>query len=115
MLKQKINGLMPLTIAASGSSADMAALQAVLAGEVESYESKGNGGTAMPTIPNPLNRKSFIVGAKTPTGRISCYLNIPHVKVSAHYNEIIAGIVGTFDAGYDSTVKAGYCTMKFDA
>lgn len=115
MLKQRIKGLNPLTISVKSSEADQTALQGILAGEVEVYDLKAEGGTAMPTMPEILNRKNFIVGANTPTGRITTYLQIPHVKVSADYNSISSSIIGKFNASYDSSVKADFCNMKFDA
>ncbi|MCZ6104703.1 hypothetical protein [Campylobacter ureolyticus] len=115
MLKQRIQGLQVKTVSVKGSKADTGKLQALLAGEVEVYELKGEGGTALPTLPANLNRKTFTVGAKTPTGRRSCYLQIPHVKASANYTTIPATVIGKFDADYDSGIKADFCNMKFDA
>ena len=104
MLKQRIQGLQVKTVSVKGSKADTGKLQALLAGEVEVYELKGEGGTALPVLPANLNRKTFTVGAKTPTGRRSCY-----------FTTIPATVIGKFDADYDSGIKADFCNMKFDA
>ena len=90
MLKQRIQGLPPKTIDYQASTADMDALKNLLAGEIEIYEEKASGGgTAMPQLPAKLNAKSFVVGARTPQGRISCLLSVPHMKETSDYNKVI--------------------------
>ncbi|MDO5650332.1 MAG: hypothetical protein Q4G11_06980 [Gallicola sp.] len=115
MLKQRIKNYNPLTVDVTGSDGDIVALQGIMAGEVERYDLKAQGGTEMKAMPAVLNRKNLVVGAKTATGRISCYLALPHVKASSTYPQISASIIGQFDASYESAVKADYANMKFDA
>lgn len=114
MLKQRIQGLMANTVSLVASGSDETKLAGLMAGEVETYTLKGEGGTPMPVLPAELNRKNFVVSSDTPTGRRSCYLQIPHVKQTSTYNDIATSVIGQFDADYDSGVKASKCKMKFD-
>ncbi|ASM35017.1 Uncharacterised protein [Campylobacter sputorum subsp. bubulus] len=67
MLKQRINGLTPLTVSIVASDGDYAKIAGVMAGEVETFKHIGDGGTASAT-PDRLNRKVFIVGKKESSG-----------------------------------------------
>ncbi|WP_170000597.1 hypothetical protein [Campylobacter sp. RM9328] len=113
MLKQHITGLQSRTLDFKEGS-DETALASLLAGRIETYELKSSGGVAMNTTPAVLNRKNFIVGKDTPTGRLSAMIQVPHVKESFFFNELIAAVKGKFDATYTSEVKCDYVKLKFD-
>ncbi|MDY6119714.1 MAG: hypothetical protein SPI03_00010 [Campylobacter sputorum] len=53
MLKQRINGLTPLTVSIVASDGDYAKIAGVMAGEVETFKHIGDGGSASAT-PDPL-------------------------------------------------------------
>ena len=113
MLRQQIDGLFSKSLVFSAGS-DESALLPLLAGKIETYSSYHEGGTAVTTTPNPLNRKSIIVGAKTPTGRISTMITIPHVKQSYMYQDFVADFKNNLNASFDDTTKCDYVTLKFD-
>lgn len=115
MLKQKIKGLNTLTVAVTGSNSDIEKLIPLLAGEVTKYKSVGSGGSVLAIIPNPLNKKVFVVGSQSPNGRISGMLTIPHVKTSSEYPELVADIKGKFDSAFNSDIKCEYAKLRFDA
>lgn len=114
MLKQRITSLRPLTISAEATEADLTDLKGLLAGEIESFENKGQGGTTA-VLPETLNKKVFIVGAKSAEGRISTQVTIPHVKESRHYTEVSTDIIGKFFANYEVATKSDYAKLRFDA
>nr|DAI10150.1 MAG TPA: hypothetical protein [Caudoviricetes sp.] len=113
MLRQQIDGLYSKSLVFSTGS-DESALIPLLAGKVETYSSFFEGGTAVSVTPNPLNRKSVIVGAKTPTGRVSTMITIPHVKQSYMYQNFVADFKNNLNASFDDTTKCDYVTLKFD-
>ena len=113
MLRQTIDGLYAKSLTFSNGS-DEDALLPLLAGKVESYSVFGDGGTALTSTPDPLNRKNVIVGAKTATGRISTMVTIPHVKQSYMFQNFLSDFTGKLDANYDTAVKCDYVTLKFD-
>ncbi|WP_169942418.1 hypothetical protein [Campylobacter sp. RM15925] len=114
MLKQTIQGLRPLSIDVVGNDGDKQKLIDIMAGKVEKYKSVGSGGQALNQIPNPLNKKVFIVGDRNENGRISTMFTLPHVKNASEYPELLTDIKGKFDSSYDSDVKCEYVTLKFD-
>lgn len=113
MLRQQIDGLYSKSLVFSADSHE-SALLLLLAGKVETYSSFVEGGIAVSVTPNPLNRKSVIVGAKTPTGRISTMITIPHVKQSYMYQNFVADFKNHLNASFDDTTKCDYVTLKFD-
>ncbi|ANE35645.1 hypothetical protein CIG11343_0584 [Campylobacter iguaniorum] len=115
MLKQNINGVIT-TVQANGSEADIQALIGIMAGEITEYELKGQGGTEVAQLPNPVNKKVIILGKKATqtTGRLSTQISIPHVKPAKTFNEISADIRSKFTANYDVADKADYVSLKFD-
>ncbi|WP_072595455.1 hypothetical protein, partial [Campylobacter concisus] len=86
MLRQTIDGLYAKSLTFSSGS-DEDALLPLLAGKVESYSVFGDGGTALASTPDPLNRKNVIVGVKTATGRISTMVTVPHVKTKLYVSK----------------------------
>ena len=86
----------------------------LMAGKVEKYKTIGSGGQAINAIPNPLNKKVFIVGDRDVSGRISTMFTLPHVKNASEYPDLLADIKGKFDSSYDSAIKCEYVTLKFD-
>ena len=108
MLRQQIDGLYSKSLVFSTGS-DESALIPLLAGKIETYSSFQEGGTAVTATPDPLNRKSVIVGAKTPTGRVSTMITIPHVK-----QNFVADFKNNLNASFDDTTKCDYVTLKFD-
>lgn len=113
MLRQQIDGLYSKSLVFSTGS-DESALIPLLAGKIETYSSFQEGGTAVTATPDPLNRKSVIVGAKTPTGRVSTMITIPHVKQSYMYQNFVADFKNNFNASFDDNTKCDYVTLKFD-
>lgn len=113
MLKQTIDGLYSKNLTFSAGS-DEEALVPLLAGKLEEFAIHGEGGTAVSVTPNPLNRKSVIVGAKTPTGRVSTMITIPHVKQSYMYQNFVADFKNNLNASFDDNTKCDYVTLKFD-
>jgi len=105
MLKQTIDDLYSKNLTFSAGS-DEEALIPLLAGKLEKFAIHSEGGTA--------NRKSVIVGAKTPTGRVSTMITIPHVKQSYMYQNFVADFKNTLNASFDDTTKCDYVTLKFD-
>ena len=115
MLKQTIKNIRSLTVSAVGATdGDTTALIGLMAGKVDKYKEVGNGGAAIPAIPNPLNKKIIIVGDKDPSGRMSTIMTIPHVKPASKLPELTADILGKFDSDYVGTIKCDYVKLKFD-
>ena len=114
MLKQTIQGLRPLSVDVTASDSDKQKLVGLMAGKVEIYKTIGSGGTAINAIPNPLNKKVFIVGDRDATGRISTMFTLPHVKTASEYPDLLASIKGNFDSSYESNIKCEYVTLRFD-
>ncbi|CUU90543.1 Uncharacterised protein [Campylobacter hyointestinalis subsp. hyointestinalis] len=114
MLKQKFKGL-TTNINANGGEDDINALIGLMVGEVTQFELKGQGGSNA-DLPQELNKKVFIVGAKSTSssGRISTMITLPHVKVAKMSNEIAADIKNKFNANYETAIKADYVNLKFD-
>ena len=106
MLRQQIDGLYSKSLVFSTGS-DESALIPLLAGKIETYSSFQEGGTAVTATPDPLNRKSVIVGAKTP-------ITIPNVKQSYMYQNFVADFKNNLNASFDDTTKCDYVTLKFD-
>ena len=115
MIKQSIKGLTTLSVNVTGTTGDLTSLIGLMAGKVESYKSIANGGTAVAAIPNPLNKKTFVVGNKTANGRESTIFSVPHVKSSVTSLTLYPSIIGKFDSGYESAIKSDYAMLKFDA
>lgn len=113
-LRQNVKGLRAKTVSLSASSADIGALKGLMAGEVEEFKTTSSGGTTAP-LPSNLNRKALVVGKKTPTGRLSVYVNLPHVKEAKTFTDLETSMVGQFDASYTNNVKCEYATLMFDA
>ncbi|QKG28766.1 hypothetical protein [Campylobacter sp. RM16187] len=114
MLKQTIQGLRPLSVDVVGSDGDKQKLADIMAGKVEKYKSVGDGGVAINAIPNPLNKKVFVVGDRDANGRMSTMFTLPHVKTASEYPEMVADIKGKFDSSYTEAIKCEYVTLKFD-
>lgn len=116
MLKQTIKGLKTLNVSAIGATdGDTTALLGLMAGKVEKYKNVGEGGTAVAAIPNPLNKKSIVVGKKDVAGRLSTMFSVPHVKAAKSFKDLSADVVGKFDCDYVLTTKCEYAKLKFDA
>jgi len=88
----------------------------VLAGRVETFSFKGQGGKAIDTTPEPLNRVRISVRAFDTDGtQISCSFTIPHLKSTVDYKTLEGLIVGKFDAWWtDKTLKAKECAIIYD-
>ncbi|KAB0610917.1 hypothetical protein [Campylobacter hyointestinalis] len=114
MLKQKVKGV-TININANGSEEDITALLGLMVGEITQFDLKGQGGTRA-DLPQELNKKVFIVGAKSTenSGRLSTMITLPHVKASKMSNEIAADIKNKFNANYETAIKADYVNLKFD-
>lgn len=116
MLRQTIKGLKTLNVSAIGATdGDTTALIGIMAGKVEKFKNVGEGGTAVAAIPNPLNKKSIVVGKKDATGRLSTMFSVPHIKASKTFKDLLADIKGKFDCDYVLTTKCEYAKLKFDA
>lgn len=114
MIKQKIGGRTVNTVSATGSSADMTTLSAILEGELTIYESKFEGGTVAPS-PSALNTKKFSVGKKSLTLGTQCAaVSIPHLKPTKNFDDMLPAIVGKFDESYKSSAKCVYANMFYD-
>ncbi|WP_169779664.1 hypothetical protein [Campylobacter curvus] len=114
MFKQTIKGLNTHSVSVNGSDADLNKLAAIFAGKVEKYKLVGSGGTKMNALPDPINKKVFVVGSTNATGRLSTMMTIPHVKVASEYPDLVADIKGKFDCSYEDTTKCDYVTLKYD-
>jgi hypothetical protein len=88
----------------------------LLAGQVEVYSLKHSGGTAISTVPNPLNRVRISVRTVNSDGSmVSCSFTVPHVKETVDYDTLIGLIKGKFDAYWsDSAPKADDVAIIYD-
>ena len=90
------------------SAADLTALEGLMEGKVEKYERKSGGGTAAP-MPAVLNTKKFSCGKKSQHYR--CSFKVPHLKESKNANDVVAHVVGNFDANFDVSTSCDYCNV----
>lgn len=88
----------------------------LLAGRVEVFSFKGQGGKTIDTTPEPLNRVRISVRAFDTDGtQISCSFTVPHLKPTVDYKTLEELIVGKFDAWWtDKTLKAKECAIIYD-
>jgi len=99
MIRQIVNGKVVKTVTVSGSDADMTTLKGLMAGELETWDSKAEGGT--PANPAVLNYVGFAVGKTTIGGRRhSQGIFIPHVKTTKTMSDIRTAVVGTWNADF---------------
>lgn len=107
MLRQTLNGVR-VNVKCEGAEVN---LKPLLAGLVEEFTLKAQGGTPAPA-PQSLNRKRIAVGDSTQ--KISCSFTVPHLKETALYTDIEGAILGKFDAHYDQSVKCDYVNLIYD-
>lgn len=111
MIKQIIGGSTLKTVYAEMSAGDLTAVQALMEGKLEIYDKKFEGGTtsAMPTVMNYLR---FSVGKKVSKNvTMSGSVTVPHVKQGKSFADAKLLVVGSFDCGYDSDIKAEYSNL----
>lgn len=114
MLKQRIKGFRGKTLVIDALEADLTALKGLMAGAIESFDLKSSGGTAVAS-PSSFNRKAFTVGKTSVTGRLSAWVDVPHIKSTRMFSDISTDVVGQFDASYTSAEKCEYANLKFDS
>lgn len=108
MLRQNTNGRITQTVMVNGSIADMTALAAICAGNVEIWDKKSEGGTTTP-VALPLNPIGFSVGKKNIDGsRMSAFVKLPHLKSPKSIQDVRASVKGSWDASFESTSKCEY-------
>lgn len=112
IIKQTIKGRSVNSLSIVATTADLADLQALLEGEVTTYETKSTGGTSSP-YPTDLNTKKYSVGDKA-TG-LSGSFTIKHIKPTADINDVENVVINAFDANSETTVKSDRCSMFYDA
>lgn len=110
-IKQSIKGKSVAHITVDATTADLAGLQAILEGEVLTYDLKASGGSVA-VYPATLNKKKMSCGDRTT--KISCSFTIPHAKSTARISQIEAVVIGAFDASYDVNTKADYANLLYD-
>lgn len=108
LLLQTVGGKSGGYVNVEASTADLAALTALMEGKIEEYEEKSNGGTVA-AMPAPLNSKKFSCGKRADNYR--CSFTIPHLKPTKNSNDVIAAVKGSFDANYDVTATCDYCNV----
>lgn len=111
IIKQVVKGSTVKTLDVDASNADLTELIAILAGEVQTFELKSEGGSTA-TTPSALNRKRYSCGDKS--SNISCSFTVPHAKLTANTPEFEAVVIGAFDASYDSSTKCDYMNLFYD-
>ena len=109
MIKQVINGKSSRTVNARMSTADFTTLGAVLAGENTEGTVQSSGGTPA-TVPY-LNFIKFSTGKATIDNRNVQVTNVPHVKVSKNFNDIMPVVIGVFDQDYLTGTKCDYANL----
>lgn len=108
MLRQITNGRITQTVMVSGSSADLILLAGVLAGKIEVWDKKSEGGNSTP-VALPLNPIGFSVGKKYIDGsRESAFVKVPHLKAPKTIQDVKASVLGSWDAGFETTSKCEY-------
>ncbi|MDT8338743.1 MAG: hypothetical protein RQ763_06065 [Sulfurimonas sp.] len=117
MIRQIVNGKTVKTVNVSASIADLATLKTLMAGELETWETKGSGGT--PSNPLILNHVGFAVGKKLLGGAVhSQSVFIPHLKATKHFHEVRTAVVGVWDMDFNSATACEYANpynMKSEA
>lgn len=109
MLRQIINGSVKKTIMVSGSQTDLEALSNFIAGKIEIWDKKHEGGNTT-AVPTPLNVVKFSVGKVNIDGsRHSFPINVPHMKKSKSFAELKTSVIGVWDADDKTTTKCDYC------
>lgn len=107
MIRQIVNGKTVKTVNVSASTADLATLSGLMAGQLETWETKGSGGT--PANPAVLNHIGLAVGKKLMGGAVhSQSVFIPHVKPTKHFSDIRANVVGVWDMDFNSSTACEY-------
>ena len=75
----------------------------LLAGRIETFTFKAQGGKAISTTPEPLNRVRISVRTWDKDGdMVSCSFTVPHLNPSVDYKTLEGLIVGKFDAWWSS-------------
>jgi len=110
-IKQVVKGRTVKTLDVTASEGDLTALTDLMDGEIQVFDSKASGGTAVAT-PADLNRKRFSCGDRD--ANLSTSFTVPHVKAGATKSDFKAVVVGAFDANPDSDVKATYLNLLYD-
>ncbi|MDO8454077.1 MAG: hypothetical protein Q7S59_05855 [Sulfurimonas sp.] len=111
-ITQKIKGKNVKFLNVDATAGDVAELQAILAGEVSTFDKKSEGGSVAP-YPLALNRKKFSCGNKSL--KLSCSFTVPHMKESVYTPAVEAVVIGAFDASFESTAKATHTSLLYDA
>lgn len=108
MLRQITNGRITQTVMVSGSNSDLGLLAAVLVGKIEVWEKTSEGGSSTP-VALPLNPIGFSVGKKYIDGsRESAFVRLPHIKSPKTAQDVKASVLGSWDAGLETTSKCEY-------
>ncbi len=110
-ITQKIKGKSVKFLNVDATAGDIAELQAILAGEISTFDQKSTGGAVAP-YPLKLNRKKFSVGNKT--NKLSCSFTVPHLKDNVYTPAIEAVVINAFDASFESTIKATHTSLLYD-
>lgn len=111
MLRQIINGRVSKTVMVGGSSADMLVLAGLIAGKIEIWDKKFEGGSQT-AVPTPLNAQKFSVGKTNVDGsRHSAPFSLPHLKSGKHSNDVKLAVTGVWDADFLVTAKCDYCNV----
>jgi len=110
-IKQVIKGKTVRTLDVEASADDTTSLTDLMDGQVEVYDVKSSGGTAVDT-PAELNRKKFSCGDRDE--HLSCSFTVPHVKAGKNKADFKTVVVGAFDANYDTTTKCSYMNLLYD-
>ncbi len=111
IIKHSIKGKNVKTLEVTASTADLVDLNAILEGEITTFDLKSEGG-AVATTPTVENRKKFSCGDRD--SKVSCSFNIHHAKVTAYTPDFEAVVIGVFDASFDSSVKCDYMNLLYD-
>ncbi len=107
MIRQIVNGKVAKTVNVTASEADMTTLKGLMAGELETWDSKATGGT--PANPAVLNYVGFSVGKKDVTGVVhSTGIFIPHIKPTKKMADIRTAVVGVWNADFQTTSACEY-------
>jgi len=107
MIRQIVNGKTVKTVNVNASVADLTTLKSLMDGELETWETKGSGGT--PSNPSVLNHVGFAVGKKLLGGAVhSQSVFIPHLKPTKHFSDVRASVVGLWDMDFNSATACEY-------
>ena len=110
-INQKIKGKTVKYIDVEASTADLTELNALLEGEIVTFDLKSEGGAVAP-YPTSLNRKKFSCGDRDSS--VSCSFTVPHCKETAYITDFESAVIGNFDASYESSVTADYTNLLYD-